>query len=135
MTEEQLRVKIAELSEALKYADKRSDQHDQEIKSLHRENAKQSEEIRDAFYLADSLKGKIEEFTDKCGEYRACNFDDFKELKEELRELKSKLENTSEVARKAATSRLVLIIQSITATLIVTLTVVGAILGWFSIGG
>lgn len=135
MTEEQLLVKIAELSEALKYADKRLDQHDQEIKSLHRENAKQSEEIRDAFYLADSLKGKIEEFTDKCGEHRSCNFDSFKELKEELRELKSKLENTSEVARKAATSRLVLIIQSITATLIVTLTIVGAILGWFSIGG
>jgi hypothetical protein len=124
---EDIKIRLAELSEAIKYIDKRLEYHDEELKSLHRENSKQSEEIRDSIYLSDTAKINLDALVKACAECKGCQKEVVKGLSDKLEALKVDIE-------KASSKKLILIIEVVTGTLISILALVGSIKGWIKLG-
>jgi chromosome condensin MukBEF ATPase and DNA-binding subunit MukB len=67
---EDLKVEVAGLKQDVKHQFNRLEKLDEEIKSLHRENSKQAEQIKDAFYIADNVSVKLEDFHERAVEQR-----------------------------------------------------------------
>lgn len=120
---EDLVIKVAELREALKYINKRQEQQEQEIKALHRENAKQSEEIRDATYLADTVRLRIDQFEQNCLGHKAVLAEKSKEVSLKIQELDQSIDKVSE-------TKLHLLIKIITAVIVTVLSLISIFKGW-----
>lgn len=120
--EDEFKVKIIELIESIKYSSRRQDLVDQEIKELVREDAKQGEEIKDAIFLTESLKMKMEVYEKNCFEHKLRIQEANKDEKILIADLNDKLE-------KASQKKLVIGIQTILAAIVVILTILGTISG------
>lgn len=136
--EEDLRIKIAEilarLAEVIKYYDNRVLYYDQEIKSLHRENAKQSEEIRDAMYLADSLKLKIEILEKILSEKKTDSTECKKNNNEKFKCLEEKLDEANDLIETYSNKKIVTIVNTIITAIISLASIIGLLGGWIKIG-
>lgn len=133
---EDLQIIIARLEESLRFLEKRIDQQDLEVKNLHRENAKQSEEIRDAGYLADTIRNGYEDFKKACSNKSLCHFNEVSKFREELALMhREEIEPLRDAIRKASTNKFVLVVQTITTTILAVLAVIGSLMGWLKIGG
>jgi len=127
MDSDDIKIELVKISEALKYIDKRLDTHEEDIKNLHRENAKQSEEIKDAVYLSETLKINLEVSTRNCAESKEAR-------KEAIKELETRIKVLQQDVDKASSKKLILIVEVVTGTLISILALIGSIKGWIKLG-
>jgi len=128
MKEEEILIKLAEISEATKYILRHIDGQDQEIKNLHIEDAKKSEEIKDVYYLADKLSSRIEYIEKNCGEHKAQDCQGAKDIKEKIENIDVKFDQLSN-------KKLVTVVNTVITALVTLFGILGAITGWIKFGG
>lgn len=137
-----LSIKLAQLStklsEVIKYSEKRGDYYEQEIKSLHRENAKQSEEIRDCMYLVDSLRVKLDQFDKLFSEKKTESFE-CKKLNQEKfnvldEELQKKFNQLNELIEKYSNKKLITLINTIATFIVSMVGLIGLLSGYIKVG-
>ena len=119
---EDIKVKIAEIKKDIQYLGKSSDENKEDIKHNSAQIQKRSQEIKDAFYVAETTSQRLEE-----------SHDAYKEDKREILEKLEGLEQAIEEAIGTDAKKTVLILQALLGLLAASAVLLGIIsqMGWF----
>lgn len=128
MEEDNLNIQLVKLGEHVKYLEKKVDTCEQDIKTLNRENAKQSEEIRDATYLADSVNNRLIDFCKGCSEHKKGQSEIYKDLID-------RVDNLDKSINDLSVKKLIIFVQSVVGTIFAILTIIAVMQGWIKFGG